>query len=558
MTNTESTDIKFAPIAESIGTRLLKVPVYQRSYAWEAEHIAQYFDDIKDAMLDKEQEYFLGSVVSTKGEEREEVVDGQQRLATTVILLSAVRDFFASAGDVERASQIEAEYLFRKDLRTQETVPRLQLNDTDNDYFIRRILARPNDPDRATTPTKPSHERINEAAVLAEKYVAVLTKGKDARDRLADLVDYLKLNVRVIWLRAADTANAFVIFETLNDRGLDLAISDLLKNYLFLLSENRISEVQSSWTSMLASLENTAGDARVTDYLRHMWSSHYGATRERELYGAIKKKIVTKSDAVQLAKDLEAGAGLYAAMLNVDHPAWKSYGSSTREHMGTINTLGMVQIRPLLLAVLETFAVSEVKVALRNMVSWGVRLLIVGGLGGGVMEDHYSDAARRVRKKEIKNAAALRAALSKVIPNDAVFQESFSIARVSKSALARYYLRALEKSAQGGEQPELVPNVNSDEINLEHILPRTKPKNWAFDEDEHRAYVTRIGNLALMQRTENEDLGASGFSEKRAALKKSQYKLTAMIAKDAQWTPTTINARQNKLAQLAVKTWPLK
>ena len=86
---------------------------------------------------------------------------------------------------------------------------------------------------------------------LSIRYTERLCENTNApEDRLNDLVDYLLNNVKVIWLTAASDANAFVIFETLNDRGLELATSDLLKNYIFSLAGDRLGEVQKHWIGM--------------------------------------------------------------------------------------------------------------------------------------------------------------------------------------------------------------------------------------------------------------------------------------------------------------------
>lgn len=130
---------------------------------------------------------------------------------------------------------------------------------------------------------------------------------------------------------------------------------------------------------------------------------------------------------------------------------------------------------------------------------------------------------------------------------------------MSKSALARYYLRALEKQHKGEANPELVPNPNQEEVNLEHVLPQSPGGNWpSFSDDEAKTWYRRIGNLALMKADENSGAGSDPFSAKKPILKKSKFKLTAEIGKCSDWTISEIEARQERLAKLAVKTWDLK
>ncbi|MBA3884037.1 MAG: DUF262 domain-containing protein [Chthoniobacterales bacterium] len=117
-----------------IADRAISVPTYQRSYAWEEKHVRSLLQDLGAAIRTRQKEYFLGSVVAARVGKGAEVVDGQQRLATAAILLAAIRDYFARAGDNDRANQIESSFLITKDFRTQEPLPRLALNSLDRDF----------------------------------------------------------------------------------------------------------------------------------------------------------------------------------------------------------------------------------------------------------------------------------------------------------------------------------------------------------------------------------------------------------------------------------------
>jgi len=88
-------DIELIGIGKAVLNKRLSVPIYQRSYAWEDKHILDLFSDIANAIANGENEYFIGSIVTTKNNTpRPEVVDGQQRLATATILIAAIRDYF--------------------------------------------------------------------------------------------------------------------------------------------------------------------------------------------------------------------------------------------------------------------------------------------------------------------------------------------------------------------------------------------------------------------------------------------------------------------------------
>jgi hypothetical protein len=561
MASLDQIRIDLEGIAHVLADNRVKVPTFQRSYAWEPTHVKDLLRDVADALKASAHEYFLGSiVVSTEHAGMLEVIDGQQRLATVTVFLAAIRDYLLSIQQDDRASSLEADYLLKRDLRTQEPLCRLTLNDIDHDFFQKSILTRPNSSERTTAPTRASHHLLLQARDAARSHIqAVVKTSREPVNALVDYIEYLSSRAKVILVQVPDHANAFTIFETLNDRGVDLAISDLLKNYLFYRAERRITEVQASWGAMLGALTAIDTDASVVDYIRHYWSSQNGATRERDLYAVIRKRVAGKQDAVTLARGLETSARYYAAILSPAHELWNEYGPSTRQHVETINLLRMVQVRPLLLAILDKFSVPEARKAFRLAVSWGVRFLVHGGLGGGVLEDNYCQRAKSIHAGAITTAKQLAAAMSGVVPSDGAFEAAFATLSVSQSYLARYYLRALENQARGESQPELVPNQNQEEINLEHVLPLKPENNWpSFDEETAKALQRRLGNMVLLAERSNSTLKSEVFARKRALFSSSQYKLTKEVGKSAKWEPSTINARQAKLAKLAIVAWSAK
>lgn len=553
--------IELAGIGKILAERKLAVPIYQRSYAWKEEQVKDLYNDVNDAATKRDKEYFLGSVViSDHDNGRPEIVDGQQRMATTAILLAAIRDHVFNDKGEERAGVIEEDFLISRDRRTMEMTPKLQLNDVDHDYFLKHILKRPGDPERtAIGATRASHERLEKAAVIAADHVkSIVETTSNSTERLLEYMDHIEKNAQVIVVTVPNEANAFVIFETLNDRGLSLSVSDLLKNYLFRLAEDRIGEAQRRWASMIGALETVGDEEMIVTYIRHFWSSKYGYTRAKELYSEITQRVNSKQGAIDFATELDTNSRYYTALLNPNHDLWTRYGATAKSHMSILRLLRVQQNRPLLLAVLEHFSEAEVRKTLRLLVSLSVRFLITGALGSGTLENRYSEEARRVRSEETKSAKVLLNRLARVAPTDEQFGSAFAVATVSKNYLARYYLGALEKQARGESDPEFVPNPNEEEVNLEHVLPERPSSAWSMDSDTARALYKRIGNLALLKNRVNVDAGNDAFLDKLPHYKASSYELTRQLKDYSIWGAKQINERQKKLAALAVKTWSLR
>lgn len=313
------------------------------------------------------------------GGDQPEVSDGQQRLATTSILLAAIRDHFRAQGDTIRAAHIAGKFLYTTDLDTTETVPKLRLNVDDHEFFRKTIVSEPDSDDRRVVPSKQSHKRIERAAAIARTYLDDLLKPHNKNlhaDRLIELVKFIENAAQVIALKVPDHINAFVMFETLNDRGLKASQADLLKNHLLSLCGDRINEGQQKWATMIGVLEALDLDDITVMYLHHVLINKYGPIREREVFDKIKSSINSQVGAIGFLDELAEGAVHYAALFNPDHKAWADYGTSTRKNVTTINRdLRVSQIRPLMFAVRRKFSVLEARLAFRHFVFWSVRFL---------------------------------------------------------------------------------------------------------------------------------------------------------------------------------------
>jgi hypothetical protein len=550
-------------IANVLKKSRLSVPPNQREYSWEEKHVLDLFQDLQKAIDGGAPSYFLGTIALTgNNQDRPEVTDGQQRLATTTLLLAAMRDYAHSLGQTFYVNWIEREYLTFPDPDESRDVSRLTLNVDDREFFTHQVVHRPGEPQRLVRARKASHERIADAVKLAQERVRIITGGytKDA-DKLARLkhwVRYLAEDVLVIVLKLPSDLNAFRMFETLNDRGLRTSQVDIVKNYLFReASRDGVAQIQPKWSALMMALESLDVDEVELIFLRHFIMTKHGMTRAAEIYEKIEKTVAGSFQAISFVGEMEECASDYVAILSPDHKKWNDYPHGVKSSIRTMKTLKVQQIRPLMLAVARRFSSKEAEQAFRLFVSLTVRFLIAGGGRGGTLEEAYATAAQKVASGEINTTKDLKTHLGSVVPTDTEFENAFAVARVSKNYLARYYLRALELKTEGSSEPEWVPN-DGLEINLEHILPDNPQKNWPeIDEETAAALHTRIGNMVLLQATPNSIIGNSPFDEKKEVLRKSAFVLTAQVARFKSWGKKEIDARQKKLAELAVKTWPL-
>lgn len=563
--------IRFDFLTLGIGDLLkkgrLEVPPNQRSYSWEERHVVALFQDLSEAISAGSEDYFLGTVVLVQPEKgMPSISDGQQRIATTTILLCRIRDKLIELNRGGSAQSLDTDFLRNIDRDTEAVVPRLRLNLEDNDFFVRRILLSPKDETYAEaqriSPLRSSNERLLAASQVAKEYLDKLLATIPAAshaDHLLRWVNFLEKAAGVAVVTVQDEAAAFRMFETLNDRGLRASQADILKNYFFSRASDRLTEAWSMWNAITGAIETLDEDDndRLVTFIRHLWITTHGATKARELAAEIKKEVTSEVKTMNFVADAAASVSDYVALWSSKHSKWSGYKPSVRQSVETLaEHLQVEQIRPLLFAVARHFDAEELEKAFRLFVSWSVRFLVYGGRGG-MLDLQYSLRAQDVGTKKITKARELRDAMSNYVPADAAFEEAFATARVSRPHLARYYLRALEKSLKHDDQPEYVANEEVTEVNLEHVLPLTAGPEWGVDSDGAKAAQRMLGNMALLRANQNRDLGTKPFAEKKLIYGESGYLTTQQLAKFDSWGLKEIRKRQALLAKTAVKTWRL-
>jgi hypothetical protein len=564
-------DFEIFGIASALSRYTLRVPLNQRSYAWEDEHVTRLLEDFSATLgkMEEDRTYFLGTIVLAHDEQENLLVaDGQQRLATTSILIAAIRDYLCSTNvesDRRTADKYTRKFLLEYDEEHDEDSPKLYLNAMDRDFFTKAILSPPDDPIRLQAKRKySSHDRLMRAANLVKKRietgVSLLPKSERAKS-LIQWINFLENQVLVIAIKVPKDIDAYRIFETLNDRGLRASQVDILKSHLFQQAGDRLAtDVEPKWASMVSVIESLGDDELVLYYVRHFWISREGPTTEDELAKNFKSNVSGRKQAVAIATALEEQASDYMALLTpLEHPRLASLGREAKGYLAAITTLlKIIQIRPLLLAILQRFTPAEAKHAFEKCLSWSVRYLVVGGAGGGVLERYYGLRAKEVTQGDIKTAKQLADKMLAIVPDDITFTRDFRVHEVSKIVIARYYLHSLENYKRGESKPQIgYFEVPENSTNLEHIMPDRVCDGWDITPTEAQANYKRIGNMTLLSAKLNSQLGCAPFSQKKKLYADSTFLLTQEVAESRDWGPKQVDKRQAELAELASKVWPL-
>ncbi|MFF3947135.1 DUF262 domain-containing protein [Streptomyces sp. NPDC001902] len=558
--NSTSLQLTLSGIGELLSGSRLSVPQFQRSYCWSVDQeVRDYWDDISRAVGSGE-EYFLGTIVLTlEGpDERKTIIDGQQRLVTSSLFIAAIRDQLRGLRD-EKADLIGTDFLARETWDSDGKEARLRLNEEDDPLF-HAIVAKNQLP---VGPIKKNTSDIDKAYLYFRERIGDLASsyGDKAKDVLKEWIKYLKTKAQLAVVETSSEADAYVIFETLNNRGADLTTADLLKNHLFGVAKQHLDAVRNNWVKAVGALNLTAADAKFTAFLRHYWSSRVGKVTERELYARMKAEIRQSWEALEFSKELLEAARIYSALSDANHQLWKEKCSHKLPEVDTLAMFNLAPNKILMLAAVEKFDAKQLEALMRALVNWSVRGMVLETINSGRTEEKYSYIASEIRKDTVTKVHEVRQMLTDTVAADGDFRDQFALATVPKSRgkIARYYLAALERTKANKPQPELVPNENANMVNLEHVFPQNADQGaWPeFDRaEEAERWIYRLGNMVLLPSGQNSKIGNKGFVEKAEFFQNSELALTREVGETSSWSPAAVEARQERLAELAVKTWP--
>ena len=562
-----SLQLNLLGIGEILRNNRLVVPQFQRSYCWKVDQeVRDYWTDLSRAIeTGTDEDYFLGTIVLTQDgpDDRKKIIDGQQRLVTSSLLIAAIRETLEELGHTQ-ARRIEDDFLASQAWDAEDTEPHLKLNEEDHPPY-HGIVTRSGLPLAAP--------KRNDSDILkAYRYFCARLKelanlhGESATNELKKWVKYIQHRAQLAVVETPSEADAYVIFETLNNRGADLTTADLLKNHLFGAAKVHLDSVRNNWHKSIGALSLATADDKFTKFLRHYWSSREGKVTERDLYAKMRKEVVRSQDALSFSQQLLTGARIYAALSDPNHELWLDKCTGRKPALNTLVLFNLVPNKILLLAAVEHLPSGQIEKLLKALISWSVRGMVMGTINRGRYEDVYSQIAVDIRNGTITNISEIRARVNELIASDIDFKAQFALHTVGRNEAnknARYFLGALERTHKNEAEPEFIPNDNPAEVNLEHVYPQSAVVgDWSEfiavsgTQEDADKWIYRIGNMVLLQASVNSHIGNKPFKDKAEVLKASQFALTKMVGDCPAWTPEAIQSRQEILAGLAVRTWP--
>lgn len=548
-----------------VGADYYVIPRFQRPYSWDAANLDDFW---RDVVYDNSVGYFIGPMVVWRDQDSpvRRLVDGQQRITTIAIMFAVLRDKFEVLGETNLAAGVHR-YLEKAD-RNNEQRFTLQ-TEVDSKFLSQAILKTP--PEKNIKPSTEEEEALSKALDAIRRRIAdEVALRQDPISWLRELRDRL-LGLHVIWVEHGNEDDAYVIFETLNSRGKDLEVVDLLKNLILNrlrgTSNSAADTARTTWDAMRNELEANDTRRRIDPnrYILHWWLSQEDYVAERKLFPAIKKTVKTqplaKAQLTSLAKD----APLYRAILEPSSRSWAMEEDSARRSLDALSIFGIVQPAPLLLSLLRAressprLKVAQLKKTLQTIERFHFQHTIVSQLrsSGGVSE-MYAKAARELfhagedQQRRSQVLAEIRNKLFERKPERdqfiLSFEERFFFTNEHSrdSKLVRYVLEAFLRQAQ--------PSTSTEYLTIEHILPQKQLKVGVEFE-----IVASIGNLLLVSNTLNAKLDDKEFVAKKRILASEGvgYDIGGVLDQD-DWGQEPISRRARLLAERAYdEVWQL-
>ena len=542
-----------------------QIPRFQRDYSWTDEEWEDLWSDILGTIQEGgEPAHYMGYLVLQSQDEKNfDVIDGQQRLTTlSLIVLAVLKNLNRLIGEgknpdqnKQRLEQIRNTYIGYLDPVTLVTRSKLTLNRNNDSYFQTYLVPLGHLPVRGF---RASEHSLRKAFEWFEKRIWDYAKkhGGDEGVALASLVETMSDHLFFTVISVTDELNAYKVFETLNARGVRLSSTDLLKNYLFSVLHkqnehpNEMKALEDRWESMVSRL----GSESFPDFLRSHWNSRNTFVRQSDLFKTIRNKVGNRAAVFELLRGMEEDMDTYLALTNPEASHWDS---TLKSYAQLLRMFRVRQPFPLILAAHRTLKNGQFTAVLRACLMIAFRYNVIGNLPTNEQERGYYAAAQKLNQGVSSNSAQVLESLREIYPKDDAFKAMFAekIIRTTDSRnnrVMRYILCELERQHSGQDY-----DFESDTFNVEHVLPQSPETDWEqFTDEEVEAMVYRIGNMALLTKGVNKDIGNAAYAVKRPVLQTSGFGLTQKLAEEnADWTPERIEARQKSLAKLATSIW---
>lgn len=535
-----------------------EIPMYQRQYSWTIEQAGEMLEDLLvaqagDGDLSGIDPYFLGSLVLVKDEHnpRADVVDGQQRLTTLTILLAVLRSLAADATSKSLHKRIFQEGDALSGALDQ---PRLRLRAQDRPFFEKYVQR---EGGTATLLSSPPHEMTepqrNIHANAAHFHRRLQSLGTDALDRLARYIDQ---KTYLVVVSTPEFDSAYRVFAVLNERGLDLSHSDILKSEVvgeipegdqkaYAMKWEAAEELleRDGFTALFAHLRMIFAKAKLRETVLKEFRS-YVLPRFPDRRRLVDEVIIPYTDAYEdvVRQTYTAPAGAEAVnrtlrwLNRLDNFDWIPPAIWFRKnHAGDA-------------AQLSAFLVNLERLAASMFIR---RVDITRRI------ERYGRVLAALEKGKDPSAADSPLQLTQSEKEETLARLDGDIYNTARTRV--YILLRLDEVISGGTHDYPV-------ITVEHVLPQFPApgsiwREW-FTDLERMHWQHRLANLVLLTRRKNASASNYDFAEKKTkyfsmGIGGNPFFLTTTVLDRVDWKPQYLEERQRELVGALAGLWGL-
>lgn len=539
------------------------IPRFQRPYSWDSENINDFWFDL---IANQHEDYFIGSmVVFKKSKQLFGVVDGQQRLTTITILLCVIRDHFLQLNNIDLAKGIH-QLIERKDRSNKDEY--VLKTETSFPYFQEHIQKFDEEPD-IDADIKIEEKNLENANMLFKNLVGSALRSIDDDSSILEeekidkkiqkLIELRNsvLNLNLIFITLENEDDAYLIFETLNTRGKDLALTDLVKNHFtkHLKSKGDVDHARIKWEKMLETINNSSADISSDYFIYHFWASRYQSIPLKKLFPVFKKE-VSKAKAKEYLGELVKDSDIYRSIHETNY-GWSKNEVEAARSLSALQLFKLSQPTPATLSLVRAYKDKKIKYAkLRDAISaiekfHFIFTAITSSRSSGGVSAMYSSFAQRLFESSDSNLAGMEInnfikKLTQKLPSTDEFKVAFREVVLTNSnskqkKLVSYILRKFS------EYHSYKYPVDFDDLTIEHIQPQSEINNDDWTEN----IIGSMGNLILIDQKMNGQLDSKAFQSKKEILQKEGYDLPSFLAESNEWTPEKIIQHTESMADLA-------
>ena len=545
------------------------VPRFQRPYSWDRENVDDFW---QDAIVSADEDYFIGSFVfwaDDVHQNRFYIVDGQQRITTITLLLAVLRNALQDMGDQALAEGMH-NLIERPDINNVKKY--VLHSDTPYPYLQEHIqkLGFPNvqvELGREEKSLKSAFDYLKDKVSKRLESIDIDTTIADNK-KTAEKIEAIKsirdklLRLKMIVVELDNEDDSYLVFETLNTRGKDLTVSDLVKNLLtrLLRVENQdVDLAKDKWISIQKQFDEAEIEININKFILYSWISRYPYTSAQKLFREIKQRI-NVYNANDYIDDLVSDSIIYRKLLEPNVFQWNRNEINVRKSIRALNVFRVAQPLPMMIALLRDFNRSaitnkQLRKAFSTLEKFHVQFTAITSqrIGGGTAR-LYASSAQQLYEATDKNKknAVINDFISKLRDRRPSYDEYevnfselyFTSTQTRQRGLFRYILSTLDAHWRGTTE-----GIDYDQYTIEHLAPEGGGKGSTVSREK----IGMIGNMILITKELNERLDRKRFSKKIAILKEANVSMDDTLQNATDLNDDIIEKRTYELASLTYK-----